>query len=55
VIGGLKAVVVTEAVDTVFLLTGTISVTLFSIAALPQRGIHTWDGFRQFSALPPGD
>lgn len=45
VAGGLKAVVVTEAIQTVFLLAGAIGITAASIAALPGHGIRTWSEF----------
>jgi len=46
VLGGLKAVVVTETVNTVFLLIGACTVTIFAILALPSHGIHTIAEFR---------
>ncbi len=39
VLGGLKAVVVTETIQTVILIAGAILVTVFAILALPDRGI----------------
>ena len=44
--GGLKAVVVTEAIQTGVLLAGAVAVTLFALAALPERGIHTLAEFK---------
>ena len=41
VLGGLKAVVVTEAIQTVLLIGGSILVTVLAIAALPEQGIST--------------
>ena len=41
VLGGLKAVVVTEAIQTVLLIGGSILVTALAIAALPGQGIST--------------
>ena len=41
VLGGLKAVVVTESVQTVILLIGAITLTGFAIAALPEHGVTT--------------
>ncbi len=46
VLGGLKAVVVTETIQTVILILGAILVTVFAILALPDRGIHTLAGLR---------
>jgi SSS family solute:Na+ symporter len=40
VLGGLKAVVVTETFNTAFLLMGACIITLFAFRALPQHGIH---------------
>ncbi len=41
VLGGLKAVVVTETIQTGVLLIGSVAVTLFAIFALPSHGIHS--------------
>ncbi len=46
VLGGLKAVVVTETVNTAFLLIGACTITVFAILALPAHGIHTLAEFR---------
>jgi SSS family solute:Na+ symporter len=40
VLGGLKAVVVTETIQTVILILGAVLVTVFAIRALPDQGIH---------------
>lgn len=40
VLGGLKAVVVTETIQTVILVLGAVAVTLFAIFALPDAGVH---------------
>lgn len=40
VLGGLKAVVVTETVQTVILILGAVMITGFAILALPDHGIH---------------
>jgi SSS family solute:Na+ symporter len=40
VLGGLKAVVVTETIQTAILVLGAVAVTLFAIFALPEQGIH---------------
>ncbi len=52
VVGGLKAVVVTEALQTVVLLLGAVVTTVLAILALPEHGIHSFDQFR--AALRPG-
>jgi solute:Na+ symporter, SSS family len=41
VLGGLKAVVVTETIQTVILLGGAVLLTAIAIFALPDKGIHT--------------
>ncbi len=46
VLGGLKAVVVTEAVQTVLLVGGSILVTVLAIGALPEHGITTMAEFQ---------
>ena len=46
VLGGLKAVVVTETIQTVLLIGGSILVTALAIAALPEQGISTMAEFR---------
>src|SRR5712692_3490531 len=46
VLGGLKAVVVTETVNTAFLLIGACTITVLAILALPAHGIHTLAEFR---------
>ncbi|MCZ6566036.1 MAG: sodium/solute symporter, partial [Gammaproteobacteria bacterium] len=51
VLGGLKAVVVTETIQTVILLLGAMAVTLFAIFALPDHGIHSFAEFK--AALKP--
>lgn len=40
VLGGLKAVVVTETIQAGILILGAVLVTVFAILALPDRGIH---------------
>ncbi|MCB1020495.1 MAG: sodium/solute symporter [Bryobacterales bacterium] len=42
VVGGLKAVVVTETIQTVLLIAGSIVVTVLAVQALPGAGIHSW-------------
>lgn len=46
VIGGLKAVVITESIQTVLLLLGAIAVTIFGCLALNDRGITSLDALR---------
>jgi SSS family solute:Na+ symporter len=41
VLGGLKAVVVTESIQTVILIIGAIILTGFAIAALPEQGVSS--------------
>jgi SSS family solute:Na+ symporter len=51
VLGGLKAVVVTESIQTFILLLGAVAVTLFALFALPDHGIHNFEQFKE--ALKP--
>ncbi len=51
VLGGLKAVVVTEAIQTVILLMGAVLVLVFGILALPSHGINNFAEFK--SAIRP--
>ena len=46
VVGGLKAVVVTETIQTVLLIGGSITVTVLAIMALPEHGITTMAEFK---------
>jgi solute:Na+ symporter, SSS family len=46
VLGGLKAVVVTETIQTPILLLGACIVTVLAILALPAHGIHSFEQFR---------
>ncbi|TWU37374.1 sodium:solute symporter [Novipirellula artificiosorum] len=46
-LGGLKAVVVTESIQTVLLLLGAASVTVFGILALGERGIDSLETLRE--------
>jgi SSS family solute:Na+ symporter len=52
ILGGLKAVMVTESVQTIILIAGAILLTVFGIMALPQHGIHNLADFR--AAVKPG-
>ena len=45
VLGGLKAVVVTEAIQTILLVGGSILVTFLAVAALPEHGVSTMAEF----------
>ncbi len=51
VLGGLRAVVVTEAIQSGILVLGAITVTLCALWALPEHGIHTITDFK--SSLRP--
>jgi len=51
IFGGLRAVVVTESVNTVMLLFGTCVIVIFCVMALPSHGIHTLVQFK--AALKP--
>jgi SSS family solute:Na+ symporter len=46
VIGGLKAVMVTESVQTIILIAGAILLTIFGIIALPEHGINSLAAFK---------
>lgn len=46
ILGGLRAVVVTETVNTGFLLVGAIIITVYALLALPAHGIHSMAAFR---------
>ena len=52
IFGGLRAVVVTETVNSVVLLLGAIIITVLALFALPAHGIHTVGAFR--AAVKPG-
>ena len=43
VIGGLQSVVITETIQTVILIGGAITLTVFGFLALPEQGIHNWE------------
>lgn len=47
VIGGLRAVMVTETIQTVILISGAILLTVFGILELPKHGINSISLFRQ--------
>ena len=46
VLGGLKAVVITETIQTVLLIAGSAIVTVLAIQALPEAGVHSLEGLR---------
>ena len=46
VIGGLKAVMITETVQTVILISGAVLLTIFGILALPEHGITSFALFK---------
>ena len=46
VVGGLKAVVVTETVQTVILLGGAVAITVLAWSALPAAGVDSMEAFR---------
>ncbi|MCF7975840.1 MAG: sodium:solute symporter [Phycisphaerae bacterium] len=46
IIGGLKAVMITDAIQAVLLLAGAAILTLAGIKALPTVGIHNWIDFK---------
>ncbi len=52
VLGGLKAVVVTESIQAVILIVGAIAVTAFAVLALPGHGIDSLAAFK--AAVRPG-
>jgi len=52
IVGGLKAVVITETLNTVVLLLGVCLITVFAVLALPAHGIHSVAAFR--AAVKPG-
>jgi SSS family solute:Na+ symporter len=45
--GGLKAVVVTESIQTVLLLVGAVCVTVFGVLALQEQGINSLAAFQE--------
>ena len=52
VLGGLKAVVITETLQTVILIAGSILLTIIAIVALPDKGVQTLADFK--ALLKPG-
>ena len=51
-LGGLKAVVITETIQTVILIGGSIILTIIAIMALPDKGVHSMADFK--ALLKPG-
>lgn len=47
VVGGLRAVVVTEAIQTVILLGGAVLITALAVAELPEHGVNSWADFNR--------
>jgi Na+(H+)/acetate symporter ActP len=43
VVGGLRAVVVTETIQTGILLFGTVLITVLAVRELPKHGVHSWE------------
>ena len=52
VLGGLKAVVITETIQTFILIAGSILLTVIAILALPDKGVQTLADFK--ALLKPG-
>jgi SSS family solute:Na+ symporter len=46
ILGGLKAVMITDAIQAVLLLGGAALLTLFGLRALPEVGIDSWSAFK---------
>ncbi|MEJ7736430.1 MAG: sodium/solute symporter [Chitinophagaceae bacterium] len=46
ILGGLKAVAITETIQSVILLGGSILITVFGISMLPEAGIHNFANFK---------
>jgi SSS family solute:Na+ symporter len=47
VIGGLVSVVVTESIQTIILIAGSLTITILAIYQLPEVGINTYEGFKE--------
>jgi len=47
VIGGLVSVVVTESVQTIILIIGSITITILAIYQLPEVGIHSYEALKE--------
>ncbi len=47
VVGGLRAVVVTETIQSVILLGGAVLITALAVAKLPEHGVNSWADFNR--------
>lgn len=47
IIGGLSSVVITEAIQTVILILGSLTITLLALFKLPEVGIHSYDALKE--------
>ncbi|MFC1652956.1 sodium/solute symporter [Planctomycetota bacterium] len=47
ILGGLKAVMITDAIQAVLLLGGSALLTVFGLQALPEAGIGSWSAFAE--------
>ncbi len=47
VVGGLRAVVVTETIQSVILLGGAVLLTALAVAELPEHDVHSWADFNR--------
>ena len=47
VIGGLVSVVVTESIQTIVLIAGSLTITVLAIYQLPDVGIHSYENFKE--------
>ncbi|MBD8488741.1 sodium/solute symporter [Echinicola sp. CAU 1574] len=47
IIGGLTSVVITETVQTVILILGSLSITVLAICQLPEVGIHSYEALKE--------
>ncbi len=47
IIGGLTSVVITESVQTIILILGSLTITLLAVFKLPEVGIHTYEGLKE--------
>ncbi|MGX1931016.1 sodium:solute symporter family transporter [Flagellimonas sp. 2504JD4-2] len=47
IIGGLVSVVITEAVQTIILIVGALTITLLAIYQLPEVGIHSYSSLKE--------
>ncbi len=47
IIGGLTSVVITESVQTVILILGSLTITLLAVFKLPEVGIHSYEALKE--------